>query len=84
MFTAIARQHAAAGQPVTAATLARVKATLRAALNAAVRAGYLADNPARHAQLPPARRPRAAVWTSERQQPAVAPAPPASEFSQPP
>lgn len=66
MFTAIARQHAAAGQPVSAATLTRVKATLRAALNAAVRAGYLADNPARHIQLPPARRPRAAVWTSER------------------
>ena len=66
MFTAIARQHAAAGQPVTAATLRRVKATLRAALNAAVRAGYLTGNPAVHVQLPPARRPRAAVWTSER------------------
>jgi integrase len=66
MFTAVARQHAAAGRPVTAATLTRVKATLRAALNAAVRAGYLAANPAAHVQLPPARRPRAAVWTSER------------------
>jgi len=66
MFTAIARQHAAAGRPVTAATLNRVKATLRAALNGAVRAGYRADNPARHVELPPARRPRAAVWTSER------------------
>jgi len=66
MFTAIARQHAAAGRPVSAATLIRVKATLRAALNAAVRAGYLAANPAVHVQLPPARRPRAAVWTSER------------------
>jgi integrase len=66
MFTAIARQHAAAGRPVSAATLTRVKATLRAALNAAVRAGYLAGNPAVHVELPPARRPRAAVWTSER------------------
>ena len=66
MFTAFARQHAAAGHPVTAATLARVKATLRAALNAAVRAGHVAVNPAAHVQLPPARRPRAAVWTSER------------------
>jgi len=46
MFTAIARQHAAAGRPVSAATLTRVKATLRAALNAAVRAGYLAGHPA--------------------------------------
>jgi integrase len=43
-----------------------VKATLRAALNAAVRAGYLAGNPARHVELPPARRPRAVVWTPER------------------
>jgi hypothetical protein len=66
MFTAIARQHAVAGQPVTAATLTRMKATLRAALNAAVRAGYLPDNPARHIQPPPAHRPCAAVWTSER------------------
>ncbi len=59
-------QRAGPREPVSAATLTRVKATLRAALNAAVRAGYLADNPARHIQLPPARRPRAAVWTSER------------------
>ncbi len=66
MFAAIARQHAAAGRPVTAAMLTRIKATLRAALNAAVRAGHLAANPAAHIQLPPARRPRAAVWTSER------------------
>ena len=66
MFTAIARQHAAAGHPVTAATLTRVKAALRAALNAAVPAGYLVGNPAAHVQLPSARRPRAAVWTSDR------------------
>ena len=46
-----------AGQPVTAATLTRVKATLRAALNAAIRSGYLAGHPAAHVQLPPARRP---------------------------
>ena len=31
-----------------------------------MRACYLAGNPASHVQLPPARRPRAAVWTSER------------------
>jgi integrase len=66
MFTGIARHHAAAGRTVTAATPSRVKATLRAALNAAVRAGYLSDNAARNVQLPPARRPRTAVWTSER------------------
>ena len=68
MLTAIARQHAAAGCPVTVATLARIKATLRAALNAAIRAGYLADNPACRAELPAARRPRPVVWIAARVQ----------------
>ncbi|HEX9520334.1 MAG TPA: hypothetical protein VF940_29650 [Streptosporangiaceae bacterium] len=68
MFTAITRQRAAQGNPVTAATLNRIKATLRAALNAAIRAGYLAANPACGAELPPARRPRAVVWTAARVQ----------------
>jgi integrase len=66
MFTAITRQREAEGRPVTVATLARIKATLRAALNAAIRAGYLADNPACHAELPPGRRPRPVVWTTAR------------------
>lgn len=66
MFTAIARQHEAMGRPVTTATLVRVKATLRAALNAAIRAGHITTNPAARAELPAARRPRAAVWTAER------------------
>lgn len=66
MFTAIARQHAAAGTPITPATMARVKATLRAALNAAIRAGHITVNPASRAELPPAHRPRAVVWTSSR------------------
>jgi integrase len=66
MFTAIARQHAAAGTPIAPATLARVKATLRAALNAAIRAGRITVNPASRAELPPARRPRAVVWTGAR------------------
>jgi integrase len=54
------RSHASGrqGNPVTAATLARIKATLRAALNAAIRAGYLTDNPAC--------RPRPVVWTAAR------------------
>jgi hypothetical protein len=46
MFTAIGRQHQAEGHPVTAATLARIRATLRAALNAAIRAG--SSPPTRH------------------------------------
>jgi integrase len=66
MFTAISRQHTAAGTPISPATLARVKATLRAALNAAIRAGHITANPASRAELPPARRPRAVVWTSAR------------------
>jgi integrase len=66
MFAAIARQHAATGTSITPATLARVKATLRAALNAAIRAGHITVNPASRAELPRARRPRAVVWTSAR------------------
>jgi len=66
MFTAIIRQHQATGHPVTAATLARIRATLRAALNTAIRHGLITGNPARHVELPPARRPHAVVWTANR------------------
>jgi integrase len=66
MFTAISRQHEAMGRPVTTATLVRVKATLRTALNAAIGAGHATTNAASRAELPPARRPKAIVWTTER------------------
>jgi integrase len=66
MFAAITRQHQALGSPVTPATLNRVRATLRAALNAAVRRGLIAENPASRAELPRARWPRAVVWTPGR------------------
>jgi len=66
MFTAITRQHQALGAPVSAATLARIRATLRAALNAAIRQGLITDNPAARAELPRARRPRALVVGSGR------------------
>lgn len=66
MFTAIVRQHHATGRPVTPATLARIRATLRAALNTAIRHGLITDNPARHVELPLARRPHAVVWTANR------------------
>jgi integrase len=66
MFTFIARQHEAEGSPVTAATLARIRATLRAALNAAIRAGLITVNAASRAELPSARRPRPVVWTAAR------------------
>lgn len=63
MFTAIIRGDAALGRPVSAATLRRIHATLRAALNAAVRAGLISSNPGRWPELPAAARPRPQVWT---------------------
>jgi len=63
MFTVIARDESALGRPVSAATLHRVHATLRAALNGAVRAGLIAVNPGRWPELPKAARPRPQVWT---------------------
>jgi integrase len=65
MFTAITRQHEAMSRPVTTATLVRVNATLRTALDAAIRAGHITTNAASRAELPTARRPKAVVWTTE-------------------
>ncbi|MCO5974142.1 N-terminal phage integrase SAM-like domain-containing protein [Actinoallomurus soli] len=62
MFTVILRGSSASGRPGTAATLKRIHATLRTALNAAVRERLITDNPARYVELPPARRPHAVVW----------------------
>lgn len=66
MFSAIVRQHQAVRRPMSASTLARIRATLRAALNAAIRAGHISINAASRAELPPARRPKPVVWTAER------------------
>ena len=63
MFTAVTRDEGALGRPVSAATLHRIHATLRAALNGAVRAGLISVNPGRHPGLPGAARPRPQVWT---------------------
>jgi hypothetical protein len=52
MFTAISRQCPATGAPLSAATLARIRATRRAALNAAIREGPISANPAKLAELP--------------------------------
>ena len=63
MFTAITRDETALGRPVSAATLHRIHATLRAALNGAVRAGLITVNPGRWPELPRAARPRPQLWT---------------------
>jgi integrase len=57
MFTAIIRDETVLGRPVSAATL-------RAALNGAVRAGLIAVNPGRYPELPRETRPRPQVWTA--------------------
>ncbi len=53
---------------MTPASLHRIRATLRAALNAAIREGLLRDNPARQVELRTPRRPPAQVWTAPRVQ----------------
>jgi integrase len=63
---AVRRFSEASNRPVTEGTVARIHATLRAALNAALREGLIDHNPARLAQLPRGRRPQAVVWTEER------------------
>ncbi|GAA2128458.1 hypothetical protein GCM10009727_19100 [Actinomadura napierensis] len=68
IFQVITREHQAAGRRLSAATLDRIRATLRAAMNAALRAGLVEENPASLVALPPTRRPRAVVWTAARVQ----------------
>ena len=51
LFAALAEVPARHGGPLTPASLHRIRATLRAALNAAIREGLLRDNPARHVEL---------------------------------
>jgi integrase len=66
MFTSLIRTHAATGRPLSPATLQRIHATLRVALNAAVRRGLLASNPARFVELPSGQKPHPVVWTPTR------------------
>jgi hypothetical protein len=65
MFRTLAATPTGRGRPPTPGTLHRIRATLRAALNAAVREGLRSDNPARHVDLPGPRRPHAEVWTNQ-------------------
>jgi integrase len=80
MFTAIAAQPTRTGAALSAATLQRIRATLRRALNMAIREQLLAVNPARLVLLPQARRhrpqpwsaPLVAAWQHDGQRPVVA------------
>jgi integrase len=79
-FTRIAATRTRTGQPLSPATLRRVHATLRAALNAALRDGLIATNPAWHTRLPLAQpvHPevgtpgRVAIWQATGEHPTVA------------
>src|SRR6266540_1085140 len=66
MFAALIAMETRYGRPMTPATLHRIRATLRSALNAAIRDGLLRDNPARFVELPTPRRPQPQVWTEHR------------------
>ena len=65
-FTRIAATKTRTGQLLSPATVRRVHATLRAALNAALRDGLIATNPAWHTRLPLAQPVRPEVWTPGR------------------
>ena len=61
------QKKALAGRRVVgAASKQRIRATLRAALNNAIRLGLLTHNPASHVELPSGKRPKALLWTDER------------------
>ncbi|MET8151273.1 tyrosine-type recombinase/integrase [Actinoplanes sp. NPDC049668] len=66
MITAIGAATNRYGRTPSPSTLHRIRATLRSALNAAIREGLLRDNPARYVEVPSPRRPHALVWTAQR------------------
>ncbi|MEU6793120.1 tyrosine-type recombinase/integrase [Nonomuraea wenchangensis] len=67
MFVALGRRRNRYGQPISASTLERIRATLRAALNHAVREDLIADNPAQGVRLPAPVRTHPVVWTARRE-----------------
>jgi integrase len=66
MFATLATTPNKKGRLPSPSTLHRIRATLRSALNAAIREGLIHDNPARFIELPTPRRPQAQVWTEHR------------------
>ena len=65
-FAILARTPTRYGRARAASTLHRIRATLRVALNAAMRHGLIEANPARYLELPPTSRPKAVVRTQPR------------------
>lgn len=61
-----ARKSTDPPRPLSAARLRRIHATLRSALNTAVKRRLIAYNPALHVELATGTRPRAVVWTDAR------------------
>ncbi|WP_433433060.1 tyrosine-type recombinase/integrase [Nonomuraea sp. CA-141351] len=66
LLAALASRPSPTGRRLSPATVVRIHATLRTALNAAVRARLIPVNPANGAELPHPRRPHPVVWTAGR------------------
>jgi integrase len=60
------RRQAKGLRTLAPATMHRIRATLRAALTGAIRHRWIDFNPAQHIELPPHKRPKALVWTTDR------------------
>jgi integrase len=67
MFVALGRRRNRYGEPISAATLQRIRATLRAALNHAMREDLIAANPAQKVRLPSPVRTHPVMWTARRE-----------------
>jgi len=65
-FDLLSRQRTRYGTPIAASTVDRIRATLRSALNAAVREGLIAVNPLLQVRLARPVRPHPVIWTDER------------------
>jgi site-specific recombinase XerD len=65
-FDLLARLRTRQGTPVAASTVDRILATLRSALNAAVREGLIAGNPLAQVRITRPVRPHPVIWTDER------------------
>ena len=65
-FDLLARQRTQKGTLIASSTVDRVRATLRSALNAAVREGLIPANPLEQVRLARPVRPHPVIWTDER------------------